>query len=139
MTRKIPPRQKITDISTRESFEGRGGRQECPSGFDGGSLRGDNDQPLAHPREILLRAANGEKFIVRKAKYSWNNDGSIREDSVGIQEYLYYPTYSEQIDAAKAAIPYFSPKITPAKDSDDGNAESRLSSILESLGTKLHG
>lgn len=78
------------------------------------------------PHEILLRAANGEAFIQRRAE----------TDSEWVDE-LYYPTVAEQLNAAKAAAPYYAPRLAVKVVTQETDTLVGLTEILQQLASKL--
>lgn len=66
------------------------------------------------PHEILLRAARGEVFYLKKQIAVNHEDGPKKgQFSHFIYEDVeYYPDYEQRIDAAKAAAPYYAPKLS---------------------------
>lgn len=77
------------------------------------------------PHEILNDAANGKCFkLKREVKVYYKtgpNKGKIKESYW--EDFDYYPNYAERQDAAKAAAPYYAPKlaskevsVTPSTD-----------------------
>lgn len=93
------------------------------------------------PHEILLRAARGEPFITRKEVEVGKQRGYAPPDEadslVECVEEIYYPTYHEQIDAAKAAAPYYVPRLaTQIIKAGDGTADTVVET-LKQLAAKL--
>ena len=92
------------------------------------------------PHQILLRAARGEPFIrivesVEHSTRSYSSDSD--ESTTTVVEELYYPTYAERIDAAKAAAPYYAPRLaTQIISSGDNNAENVIEA-MKLLAAKL--
>ncbi len=91
------------------------------------------------PHEILLRAARGEKFVIRTSHTEFHEDGPdkglVRSEKIFDQ--AYYPTFSEQINCAKAAAPYYTPRLTmPVLKPEDGTSEA-LTKIFEDLSKAL--
>lgn len=70
------------------------------------------------PHEILLDAARGECFKIKREVIEYYESGPMRGQEKcrkWIDDY-YWPDYSERIDAAKAAAPYYAPKLAIKAD-----------------------
>lgn len=79
------------------------------------------------PHEILMRAANGQPFKQRRLKIVYHGRGPNKGQEKRREwvEEDYYPTAQEQIDAAKAAAPYYAPKLA-VKALETGDAGKEL-------------
>lgn len=91
------------------------------------------------PHEILLRAARGEAFTVRKLIITKYKDGPNRgqEKSREWVEELYYPTFNEQIECARSAAPYFAPRLATQVVKTDENTSAALTGVLAELAKKV--
>jgi hypothetical protein len=93
------------------------------------------------PHEILLKAARGEAFKVKTlviVKYkSGPNKGQEKERRWVESEY--YPTYNEQIEAARSAAPYFAPRLATSTVKTDENTADALTQVMKELAGKLPG
>lgn len=93
------------------------------------------------PHEILLKAARGESFTVRKlviVKYkSGPNRGEEKERRWVEEEY--YPTFNEQIECARSAAPYFAPRLATQTVKTDENTADALTQVMKELAGKLPG
>lgn len=81
------------------------------------------------PHEILLKAARGEKFRIRRLEVTYykTGDRAGQEKTRKWIEVDYYPNFEEQQDAAKAAAPYYTPKLAaPNKVPGSGVQELHL-------------
>lgn len=91
------------------------------------------------PNEILLRAANGECFKQKKLHITYYRSGP-EKGQVKSKEWVeedYWPTVAEQIDAAKAAAPYYAHRLAmQTLTTDDGTTEA-LAEIMKQLASKL--
>ncbi len=93
------------------------------------------------PHEILLDAARGECFKVRRLVITYHRSGPKRGYEKSREWVLedHYPSYSERIEAAKAAAPYYAPRLAAQTiDTGDKTVES-LSAVLKELGRQLPG
>lgn len=93
------------------------------------------------PHEILLRAANGEAFTQRRLYPSCHQEGYSAEegaekDSEWVEE-VYYPSVTEQLDAAKTAAPYYAPRLSAQAISQGKETTEALRGVLLQLGEKL--
>lgn len=80
------------------------------------------------PHEILLDIARGEQF-------------TIKEYNKGADAYLpktYYPTFSERMDAAKAAAPYYAPRLS-AQSVKQVEPVEQFAQVLEEMSKRLPG
>jgi len=93
------------------------------------------------PHEILLKAARGEAFTVRKLviiKYkSGPNRGEEKERRW--EEETYYPTFNEQIECARSAAPFFAPRLATQTVKTDENTADALTEVMKQLAGKLPG
>ncbi len=93
------------------------------------------------PHEILLRAANGEMFKQRKLHIIYHGRGPKKgqeKERRWIEE-DYWPTVPEQIDAAKAAAPYYVPRLAAQTIGTDENTADALTEVMKQLASKLPG
>jgi hypothetical protein len=93
------------------------------------------------PHEILLHAARGGAFvecvaIVIADERSYANVDASVDELTRYDEVVYYPSYSEQIDAAKAAAAYYAPRLSSASVSSDVTAESVIDALRD-VATRL--
>lgn len=119
-----------------------------PKGSGAGLRRGTETQKLIRQAEThmelphlwLLRIMHGAPVKVREIVEEEIN-GVIRTETV---ERLEYPTLADRIDAAKAAAPYFAPKLSaiavqpinaddPASMSDE-EIDRRIDELADKLG-----
>jgi len=93
------------------------------------------------PHEILLKAANGECFQQRRLHIIYHGRGPNKgkEKERRWVEEDYWPSVSEQIDAAKAAAPYFVPRLAAQTIGTDGNTADALTEVMKQLASKLPG
>jgi len=104
------------------------------------SLQAKKDGRLL-PHEILLRAANGESFKQKKLHIIYYGRGPNK----GQEKYRewveedYWPSVSEQIDAAKAAAPYFAPRLASQTVNTDETTAEALTEVMKQLASKLPG
>lgn len=93
------------------------------------------------PHEILLKAANGECFTQKKLVIVYHKRGpkkGYEKERKWVDE-EYYPTVHEQVDAAKAAAPYYSPKLMTQKIATDEKTSEALTEVMKQLSSKLPG
>lgn len=93
------------------------------------------------PHEILLRAANGEPFKQRRLIITYYKSGPNKghEKSREWVEEDYWPTTAEQIDAAKAAAPYYAPRLATQLVKTDETTAAALTEVMKQLAGKLPG
>lgn len=93
------------------------------------------------PHEILLKAANGECFKQKKLHITYYRSGPNKgqEKSREWIEEDYWPTVHEQIDAAKAAAPYYAPRLAAQTIGTDENTADALTEVMKQLASKLPG
>lgn len=93
------------------------------------------------PHEILLKAANGECFKQKKLHITYYRSGPHKgqEKSREWIEEDYWPTVHEQIDAAKAAAPYYAPRLAAQTIGTDENTADALTEVMKQLASKLPG
>lgn len=91
------------------------------------------------PHEILLKAANGECFKQKKLEITYYKTGANKghEKSRKWIEEDYWPTVPEQIDAAKAAAPYFAPRLATQTVKTDETTAEALTAVMKQLAGKL--
>lgn len=65
------------------------------------------------PHEILLKAARGEMFNIKKLIILYHKTGSNKghEKERYWEDSEYWPNYKEQMEAAKAAASYYAPRL----------------------------
>lgn len=93
------------------------------------------------PHEILLRAANGEPFKQRKLHITYYRTGE-RKGQIKSKEWVeedYWPTVAEQIDAAKAAAPYYAPRLASQTTGADESTTKAFIDVMKQLGESLPG
>lgn len=93
------------------------------------------------PHEILLKAARGESFRIKKLVITCYKSGPNKgqEKSREWEEQEYVPSYAEQIDAAKAAAPYFAPRLATQMVKTDARTADALTGVMKELAGKLPG
>lgn len=93
------------------------------------------------PHEILAKAANGEPFRIKNLVITYYAAGEKKglEKSREWVEMDYYPNYNEQIDAAKAAAPYYAPKLSAQTIGTDDKTSDALAAVMKELALKLPG
>ena len=93
------------------------------------------------PHEILLKAANGECFKQKKLVIIYHKRGPNKghEKERKWVEEDYWPTVQEQVDAAKAAAPYYSPKLATQMVKTDEKTADALTAVMKELAGKLPG
>ena len=93
------------------------------------------------PHEILLKAARGECFKVRTCVIVKHKSGPNRGEEKERRwvETDYYPTYGEQIEAARSAAPYFAPRLVSQTVKTDENTADALTQVMKELAGKLPG
>jgi len=93
------------------------------------------------PHEILLRAANGECFKQKRLEITYYKAGPNKghEKSRQWVEEDYWPTVHEQIDAAKAAAPYYAPRLATQLIKTDEQTAEALTAVMKELAGKLPG
>lgn len=91
------------------------------------------------PHDILLSAARGEMFTQRRLVITYYGRGPKRgqEKSREWVEEEYWPSAQEQMDAAKAAAPYFAPKLAMQTVKADDDTAATLSAVLKDLSSLL--
>lgn len=91
----------------------RGTKRITAKAREAARLAAENGNKIL-PHEILLNAANGESFMQRRLVIVYYKRGPLKgqEKMREWVEEIYWPTVQEQIDAAKAAAPYFAPRLT---------------------------
>lgn len=91
------------------------------------------------PHEILLKGARGEPFIVKRlvvTRYkSGKQKGEVKSEEW--EDYKYYPSYNEQMDCAKAAAPYYAPKLQKQTVSTDEKTTEALTQVMKELSKSL--
>jgi len=99
------------------------------------------DNSGLNPHEILLKAARGEPFRVRtlvivRAK---STDPEIKDKELRRywDEHDYYPTYAEQIEAAKQAAPYFAPKLAAQTVRTEDSGKEAIAEALKQISEAL--
>lgn len=93
------------------------------------------------PHDILLKAARGEMFNIKTLVIVKHKSGPNKGEEKERRwlETEYYPSYSEQIEAARSAAPYFMPKLaTQVIKTDDATADA-LTQVMKELAGKLPG
>lgn len=131
---------------------GHGGRREGAGGKESGTTRITKKAQEAAkskaikdgyllPHEILLKAANGECFKQKKLHIIYHARGPKKgqEKERKWVEEDYWPTVNEQMDAAKAAAPYFAPKLAAQTIGTDENTADALTEVMKQLASKLPG
>lgn len=93
------------------------------------------------PHEILLKVARGESLTIKKLRIVKYKGGDKRgeEKSRSWVTEEYYPTFSERIDCAKSAAPYFAPKLVSQTVTPDKKTSEVLTEIMKQVGEKLPG
>lgn len=93
------------------------------------------------PHEILLKAARGEPFTVKKLIIIKHKSGPNRgeEKERRWEDQLYYPSFSEQIDCAKSAAPFFAPRLASQLVKTDEQTTDALTQVMKELSGKLPG
>lgn len=91
------------------------------------------------PHEILRDAANGLPFKQRKLIIYYHKSGpeAGKESRREWIEEDYYPDYKDQIDAAKAAAPYFAPKLVSQSIGATEDSMEAFARILGALSDRL--
>ena len=100
-----------------------------------------NEEGRLLPHEILLRAANGECFKQKKLHIIYHGRGPKKGQEKRREwvEEDYWPTVPEQIDAAKAAAPYYVPRLAAQTIGTDENTADALTEVMKQLASKLPG
>lgn len=93
------------------------------------------------PHEILLRVANGESLKQRKLHITYHKRGPNKgfEKSREWVEEDYWPTAAEQVDAAKAAAPYYAPRLATQMVKTDEKTSEALTQVMKELAKGLPG
>ncbi len=93
------------------------------------------------PHELLLRAANGECFIHKKLHITMFRRGprAGQEKSRQWVDEEYWPSFTEQVDAAKAAAPYYSPKLATQIIGTNEQTSTALAAVMKQLSSQLPG
>ena len=87
------------------------------------------------PHEWLLKVVRGESVKQRRWKVIYDARGKpIREELV---EEEVYPDLQTRIDAAKAAAPYFAPKLAVHTLSPNAASPEKVAKLFESIAAKL--
>lgn len=91
------------------------------------------------PHEILLRAANGESFKFKKLHITYYGRGPNKGQEKHREwvEEEHWPSYSEQIDAAKAAAPYYAPRLASQTIGTDEKTAEALAEVMQQLSKQL--
>lgn len=94
---------------------------------------------LLLPHQILLRAANGLCFKQRQLVITYYKDGEKagKEKSRHWEMFDYYPSVPEQIDAAKAAAPYYAPRLASTTVGTDEKTKTALVAVMNELSKQL--
>lgn len=92
------------------------------------------------PHEILLEVARGKPMTIKRLVITYHGkaagpDLAGKEKSRQWVDEEYYPTFAEIIDAAKAAAPYFAPKL--AAQLISANSPQALADAMKELADKL--
>ncbi len=78
-------------------------------------------KPGEKPHEFLMRVASGQPIIQSIWKYTYfkfgPRAGDLKEKEL-IEEEI-YPTFQERMEAAKAAAPFFAPKLASTTVKED--------------------
>jgi hypothetical protein len=99
------------------------------------------DGKLLLPHEILLRVANGGGVLQRKLEVTYYAEGPQRGQEK-CREWVveeYFPSFVERLDAAKAAAPYYAPRLASQTLAATHDTVEALSGVLEKLSFKLPG
>lgn len=87
------------------------------------------------PHEWLLKVVRGEPVAQRRWKVIYDSKGKpLREELV---EEQVYPDLQTRIDAAKAAAPYFAPKLAVHTISPNTATPDQVAKLFESIAAKL--
>lgn len=115
--KRLPPKTNITDKITPPT--------------DGEQL----------PHEFLRDVANGKQFKVKKLVVTLYNNGPRhgQEKSREWTEEDYWPSMPERVDAAKAAAPYFAPRLSAQNVSLNNNPLKSLADVMQHMSEKLPG
>lgn len=89
------------------------------------------------PHEWLLLVARGEGIPHTLVKEITDEFGTIIERK--LTEYLHYPTFTERTECAKAAAPFFAPKLATQLVSVKNNGDIDFLGAMRSLAEKLPG
>lgn len=118
----------------------RGGKRITARAQRDARVKAEGDGKLL-PHEILLRAANGECFKQKKLHIvyykSGPNKGQEKSREWVIEDY--WPSVTEQIDAAKAAAPYYVPRLASQTIGTDATTADALTEVMKQLASKLPG
>ncbi len=93
------------------------------------------------PHEILYRAACGECFKQRRLTITYYKSGANKGHEKS-REWIvedYYPNFNEQIDAAKAAAPYYTPRLASSTVDAGENTKEALTNVLSEIAKQLPG
>lgn len=120
---------------------------------DSNSKIGGNSKPIAIkdfalengfllPHEILLKVANGEPISHRVMVECREKLGYGQGEVTGhewSEPIEHYPTPSEQIEAAKAAAPYYAAKLSSQTIDGGDNITQSVKEAMKQLAAKLPG
>lgn len=81
------------------------------------------------PHEWLLAVARGEPVMHKQWKIKYDKSG--RELSRELVEIEYYADFETRVDAAKAAAPYFAPRLASQVLNVKGGNEAVANALLE--------
>jgi hypothetical protein len=93
------------------------------------------------PHELLLKIAHGECFRIRRLVIVYFKSGAQKgqeKERKWIEE-DYYPSFTEQVDAAKAAAPYYAPRLATQVIKTDEQTADALTAVMKELSKKLPG
>lgn len=89
------------------------------------------------PHEWLLAVARGD--VVKQMKLRITYDAKGKEKSREWIEEEYYADFATRIDAAKAAAPFYAPKLAVQQIGLGATNPDRVAKALEDLAEKLPG
>ncbi len=86
------------------------------------------------PHEWLLKVSRGEGIVHKRWVVEYDAKGN--EKSKKLVEEEFYADFPTRIDAAKAAAPYYAPRLATQTVSISGNSDA-VSEALKSIAEKL--
>lgn len=86
------------------------------------------------PHEWLLKVSRGEAIEQKRWKITYDKQGN--EKSRELITEFHYPDFPTRIDAAKAASPYYAPRLAVQTVSVNGNSDA-VAAVLKDIAGKL--
>ena len=93
------------------------------------------------PHEILLKAARGERFTIKVKQIVKYKSGPQKGEMKEIRwvDEDYYPNFNEQVECARSAAPYYTPRLATQTVKTDEKTADALTGVMKELAVKLPG